>query len=717
MPTEIAGITVVAELDAAPLKKALAEIQACTESAAKRMSKALGDVSPELDSLRERVERLDAVIAKSDFGVKKLQTLRESLRQTAASVGPLARELQKLSTLGPAQPRLGQIDLEASSNKVLANEAKEIADALGLLSQGGSNASLVLDSLFGAAAGLFRGGLIGGGIGGGLPLAKRLLDPSFTDQLKAEADELLKNERKLVDAINRFDRGTRLRVEGNNALGSSFQNTALEQIRGLTGEIGDNRRVIAELLEKFRKARDKLLGTVGAAPGRASQTVRDDAFDELAGRLNKILPQAQQWSSAQQQIADSTKLTLDAFCRIEEKTRSIRANLQGLPVFGGSEGPSGDGSMGGPAFRTLPPIPRRRPELRALPPIPRRRPEEFAALADTLREVERAEETLGPALAQLRAEVAGLGETGEAVFDIFADGLRGVAFEGQGLLATLEGIAERVRDLALDEVLFPFLKKELGGIFAAGEEGPGAAGDKVFGPAAEGLGALAESALGGADALRETGLATAGVTSASGAAAGALVNELTAGALQTALATATQSAASQGLTAALAAVTAAANAASVALQGLTVSAGGGGGGAGGILGSLLGTATGGGFDPGVGPGGLGFLKFGGPRAAGGPMTPGQAFLVGERGPELVVPQIPTRVLSNADTRALLGGGGAAPRVTVVLNNTFNGRFTAAERADNVRMSEAMARSVLAEYERDLERGGPRAQRSGRRAKR
>lgn len=59
--------------------------------------------------------------------------------------------------------------------------------------------------------------------------------------------------------------------------------------------------------------------------------------------------------------------------------------------------------------------------------------------------------------------------------------------------------------------------------------------------------------------------------------------------------------------------------------------GGGGVKDGGILGSLLGSSLG---IPGFGGGSSG-LAFGGPRAEGGPVVPGAAYWVGERGPELV----------------------------------------------------------------------------------
>jgi hypothetical protein len=53
---------------------------------------------------------------------------------------------------------------------------------------------------------------------------------------------------------------------------------------------------------------------------------------------------------------------------------------------------------------------------------------------------------------------------------------------------------------------------------------------------------------------------------------------------------------------------------------------------------IFGLFAGGGYRPGVGPGGMGFLHFGGPRQHGGPVWPGGAFKVGERGPEMFVPR-------------------------------------------------------------------------------
>lgn len=77
------------------------------------------------------------------------------------------------------------------------------------------------------------------------------------------------------------------------------------------------------------------------------------------------------------------------------------------------------------------------------------------------------------------------------------------------------------------------------------------------------------------------------------------------------------------------------NQAAQALSGLFSGAAGGGGGIGGFLGSI----------------------FGGARAYGGPVSPGRAYLVGERGPEMFMPSSGGTIIPN-------GGGG----VTINVNN-------------------------------------------------
>lgn len=68
---------------------------------------------------------------------------------------------------------------------------------------------------------------------------------------------------------------------------------------------------------------------------------------------------------------------------------------------------------------------------------------------------------------------------------------------------------------------------------------------------------------------------------------------------------------------------------------------------------------------GVGPGGMGFAHFGGPRQHGGRVGRGRSFLVGERGPEMFVPQTGGSVISNSD----LGGG---PRIEFNVINQHSG---------------------------------------------
>lgn len=81
----------------------------------------------------------------------------------------------------------------------------------------------------------------------------------------------------------------------------------------------------------------------------------------------------------------------------------------------------------------------------------------------------------------------------------------------------------------------------------------------------------------------------------------------------------------------------------------------------------------GGFDAATGTGtGLvgGIMSLAGARAQGGPITSGRPYLVGERGPEIIVPSRNASVIPNNQ----LGGGG----VTVIQNNTFGSGVSRAE---------------------------------------
>jgi phage-related minor tail protein len=100
--------------------------------------------------------------------------------------------------------------------------------------------------------------------------------------------------------------------------------------------------------------------------------------------------------------------------------------------------------------------------------------------------------------------------------------------------------------------------------------------------------------------------------------------------------------------------------------------GGGQGGGGGLLntlGSILGSVFGG------APG----------RATGGPVSPGRAYRVGERGPELFVPTSAGRV----ETGAASGGGSS--RVSLTINVSDNGRGSAPDALQ--RSSRQVARAV------------------------
>lgn len=65
-------------------------------------------------------------------------------------------------------------------------------------------------------------------------------------------------------------------------------------------------------------------------------------------------------------------------------------------------------------------------------------------------------------------------------------------------------------------------------------------------------------------------------------------------------------------------------------------------------------------------GAVGGVTVGGKRAAGGPVAAGQAYLVGEQGPEILMTGSSGRVYSNADSAAMMSGasGGSAPSVSL-----------------------------------------------------
>jgi hypothetical protein len=66
----------------------------------------------------------------------------------------------------------------------------------------------------------------------------------------------------------------------------------------------------------------------------------------------------------------------------------------------------------------------------------------------------------------------------------------------------------------------------------------------------------------------------------------------------------------------------------------------------------------------IGAGGVNTLPFGGPRAAGGPISPNTAYLVGELGPEIVVPRTAGTVIPNSGAA---GGINQTNNINVTVN--------------------------------------------------
>lgn len=137
-----------------------------------------------------------------------------------------------------------------------------------------------------------------------------------------------------------------------------------------------------------------------------------------------------------------------------------------------------------------------------------------------------------------------------------------------------------------------------------------------------------------------------------------------------------------------------------------------GGGAGGILGSIiggLGGMFGGGVSEalkgGIGPGGQ-ILLF----ADGGRPPVGRPSIVGERGPELFIPDSPGTVLNQSQVSALAGG----EAVAITMNNSFGGGVTHAEMLRYGAMIEERAKAgAMAGIEAKRRRGGPIKQVFGR----
>ena len=105
------------------------------------------------------------------------------------------------------------------------------------------------------------------------------------------------------------------------------------------------------------------------------------------------------------------------------------------------------------------------------------------------------------------------------------------------------------------------------------------------------------------------------------------------------------------------------------------------------------------------------FSFGGFRAAGGPTYPGKAYVVGERGPELFMPDVSGMVVPHAAKSlpsSALSGPSFSPEVVVNINNESSARVegNASARFDGQKF-------VIDTLIRDVATNGPGIQAIGR----
>lgn len=112
-----------------------------------------------------------------------------------------------------------------------------------------------------------------------------------------------------------------------------------------------------------------------------------------------------------------------------------------------------------------------------------------------------------------------------------------------------------------------------------------------------------------------------------------------------------------------------------------------------VLGIMAGSLAGGG-GAGINIGGM---MFGGLRAAGGPVTAGRGYIVGENGPEFFSPRVSGSIVPNH----ALGMGGGEPRISVQVNNYAGAQVQTRQDADGRLQIDV----VKAEIAKDLARGG------------
>ncbi len=94
------------------------------------------------------------------------------------------------------------------------------------------------------------------------------------------------------------------------------------------------------------------------------------------------------------------------------------------------------------------------------------------------------------------------------------------------------------------------------------------------------------------------------------------------------------------------------------------------------------------------------------RAGGGSVAPGQAFVVGENGPELLVTgRTSGSVIPNSGQRSMGGGGGSPVNVTVVNNTSAEVSVQQRQNANGIRELEIMIDTMVA---KSLSRGNSKA---------
>ena len=92
----------------------------------------------------------------------------------------------------------------------------------------------------------------------------------------------------------------------------------------------------------------------------------------------------------------------------------------------------------------------------------------------------------------------------------------------------------------------------------------------------------------------------------------------------------------------------------------------------------------------------------GTKASGGTVQQGSPTLVGERGPELFVPNSAGAIRTNADTKSAMGGGGG---VSITQNLNFAVGVTNTVRAEVMNMLPAIQQSTVQAVADAKQRGG------------